>query len=45
MKAVLTEISNDVMTIKLNRPESMNALNDEMGDGLLTAVDLSLIHI
>ncbi|MCC9621075.1 enoyl-CoA hydratase [Thalassospira sp. MA62] len=37
--AVLLAISDQIATITLNRPESMNALNDAMVTGLTTALD------
>ena len=36
---VLTEASGAVMVIKLNRPESRNAIDAETGDLLRRAVD------
>lgn len=39
--AVTTELNEDVFTIRLNRPEAMNAFNDKMVDQLNEAVDFS----
>ena len=43
---VKREISEDgVLTVTLNRPESLNSLNYELVMGVIAAFDLSLIHI
>ena len=48
-KNVLTEIREDIIIATLNRPEALNALNDDLMDELSKVVDqyeeLSLIHI
>jgi enoyl-CoA hydratase len=37
MPVVLTEISKRILTVTVNRPEKLNALNDEVVEGLRTA--------
>ncbi|WP_290814713.1 enoyl-CoA hydratase/isomerase family protein [Halovivax sp.] len=37
--AVLLDVDGDVATITLNRPERRNALSEEIGDGLLDALE------
>ena len=37
--AVLTETRGRVLLITLNRPEAMNAINTDLAQGLLRAVD------
>ena len=38
-KNVLTEAKGDLILVTLNRPEALNALNDELMDELSSAVD------
>ena len=38
-KNVLTEVKGDLFLVKLNRPEALNALNDELMDEISSAVD------
>ena len=38
-KNVLTEVKGDLFLVTLNRPEALNALNDELMDELSSAVD------
>ncbi|MGB8301385.1 MAG: enoyl-CoA hydratase-related protein, partial [Azonexus sp.] len=38
-QVVLTEIHGKVGLIRINRPEALNALNDDVVDGIGTAID------
>ena len=38
-KNIIIEKENGIITASLNRPDALNALNDELMDELLTAVD------
>src|SRR6185503_11863317 len=38
MEAVLTEVQGRVLVITLNRPEAMNAINNDIAQGLLAAM-------
>ena len=44
-KNIIIEKKDSIITVSLNRPDALNALNDALMDELLQAVDLSLIHI
>ena len=37
--AVLTEISDGVMTITINRPNAKNAVNKDVAEGIAVALD------
>lgn len=39
MSAVITERQGEVLVITLNRPERLNAVNSELGEGLFAAVE------
>ena len=39
MHIVLTEIYGKVGLIRINRPDSMNALNNDVVDGIAAAID------
>ena len=36
---IIVEKSDEIITISLNRPDALNALNDQLMDELLTEVD------
>ena len=37
--AVITEFEDNVLTVTINRPEAGNALNSDVGDGLVAAFE------
>ena len=41
---ILTEISDDTLSIRLNRPKNYNAIGVEMRDALCEVLDMALIH-
>ena len=38
-KNIIVEKSGEIITVSLNRPDALNALNDQLMDELLTEVD------
>ena len=41
---ILTEISDNTLTIRLNRPKNYNAISVEMRDALCEVLDMAVIH-
>ena len=44
-ETVLYALEDEIATITLNRPKSLNAMNEELVDSLRHCLTLSLIHI
>ena len=41
---ILTEISDDTLSIRLNRPKNYNAIGVEMRDALCEVLDMAIVH-